>query len=376
MAGLSPDDLKAAVAAGVIDERAAARLATLAQARSQHRERQARDDEPFEFFRGFGEIFIAVGLVLFFGAFHALTAAFGFELGLSREQAGEPFLTQVIAWRLAPYVVGAALAWLCAVYFAHRRRMSLPSIVLALVFAYDAISLGVRVADLLAFEIPGGAALALPAGVGAIAMLAFYLAFRLPFALAPLALSLLALSYALAQALFGGSALANQDLPAALFDLAQAPSNAFAILLCGLALFLAALRLDMRDPHRISRFSASAFWLHVVAAPAIVNTICLSLYNLGGVAGYLGAATAFVGVAIIAIVIDRRSFLMAGVVYAGLALGAAVRAATGGDFATTALTILLLGAFITVLGAKWTVARGRLMGALPDFPSKDRLPPY
>ena len=63
------------------------------------------------------------------------------------------------------------------------------------------------------------------------------------------------------------------DFPAGLFDLAQSPANAFGVLGCGLALFAAALWYDMRDPHRLSRYSANAFWLHILAAPAIVNTV-------------------------------------------------------------------------------------------------------
>ena len=55
--------------------------------------------------------------------------------------------------------------------------------------------------------------------------------------------------------------------------------------------------------------------------------------------------------------------------------GAAFKAAGGGDIAAP-LTALSLGGFITLLGAKWVEARGRLLRSLPDFPGKDRLPPY
>ena len=43
----------------------------------------------------------------------------------------------------------------------------------------------------------------------------------------------------------------------------------------------------MHDPHRLRRWSASGFWLHMLAAPALVNTIVLTLYNYGGTVGYL-----------------------------------------------------------------------------------------
>ena len=377
MADLTDDDLRAGVAAGVIDEAAAARLTALAQGRRSAAANTARDDEPFEFFRGFGEIFIAVGLCMAFGAFNVLARLIG---GLSFAVIGRPgddaLSDGSLIAALTPYVLSAAAAWLLSYYFARRRRMSLPSIVLALAFTFACISIGGHFGDYLVLWAGEAIVVVAGAAAGVIAMAAYYLVFRLPFALAPLGASLLAMVVVGAQIAVGSPIDGDLSFPEAVFDLAQAPAIAIAVLLCGLALFAAAIRFDMRDPHRLNRFSAAAFWLHVVAAPAIVNTICLSLFNLGGVIGYLAAAAAFLLVSLVAIAIDRRSFLMAGVVYAGLALAAAVRAATGESFETGALTILLLGVLIAALGAQWTAARGRLMRALPDFPGKGRLPPY
>ena len=59
---MGPDDLRAAVAAGILTEAQAAGLMALAQGRAGQRAHMAADDEPFEFFRGFSEIFIALGL--------------------------------------------------------------------------------------------------------------------------------------------------------------------------------------------------------------------------------------------------------------------------------------------------------------------------
>ena len=56
------DDLRAAVAAGIMTEAQAASLASLADARRGARENLAAGDEPFELFKGFNEIFIVVGL--------------------------------------------------------------------------------------------------------------------------------------------------------------------------------------------------------------------------------------------------------------------------------------------------------------------------
>ena len=48
----SPEDLRAAVAAGILDEAQAARLTVLINDREGKRAAMPQEDEPFEFFRG------------------------------------------------------------------------------------------------------------------------------------------------------------------------------------------------------------------------------------------------------------------------------------------------------------------------------------
>jgi len=68
-------------------------------------------------------------------------------------------------------------------------------------------------------------------------------------------------------------------------------------------------------------------------------------------------------------VIDRRSFLVAGV---GYVVALAITVVEGQAF----FIILMLGAGLVLLGAQWEALRRRVMRALPGFPGKDRLPPY
>lgn len=371
MPNLTADDLRAAVAAGVIDEAAAARLSTLAAERQGRRVAVDPDDEPFEFFRGFGEIFIAVGLAL------ALVGLHGVGALLSA-------IWDTPTSALAFHLVAIGFAWIASEYFARKRRMSLPSIVLAIGFSIQAAYLlgiaihganeaggGALTDDRFGFGLTG----LLVAVLGAFLASLYYWRFRLPFAVAPIGV------YALG-GIVSLTALIMRDPESApflmdlSFDLLQSPEVAIGVLVFGVLAFVVALRFDLRDPHRVSRHSACAFWLHVLAAPALVNTVCLTLYNLGGVVGYVGAMAAFGLIAALALTIDRRSFLMAGIVYAGLLLGSALQAATQADGLSFLATIGLLGLFMTVIGAKWASARGRLLRALPDFPGKDRLPPY
>jgi hypothetical protein len=140
----------------------------------------------------------------------------------------------------------------------------------------------------------------------------------------------------------------------------------FALGLVGLVI---AMRFDMSDPHRVTRRAASGFWLHVIAAPAIVNTVALTLFDADTALSQL-LLTAFVALmAVFAVVIDRRSFLVSGV---GYVVALAVTVAEGQAF----FIILMLGAGLVLLGAQWEVMRRAIMRALPAFPGKTRLPPY
>jgi len=73
--------------------------------------------------------------------------------------------------------------------------------------------------------------------------------------------------------------------------------------------------------------------------------------------------------AVVAVVIDRRSFLVSGV---GYVVALAVAVAEGQAF----FVILTLGAGLVLLGAQWELLRRAIMRALPTFPGKTRLPPY
>lgn len=362
MADLAAEDVRAAVAAGVLSEAQAAGLAAIAARRRGFREHLPEDDEPFEFFRGFSEIFITVGLILLFtgiGGLGRLLGGFG---------PGALLTTNALS---------AALAWHFAEYFTRHRRASLPSIALATFFALNLTSLLVYL-DAVTVGTIGPERLALPtlvvASGGLAAMLVYFWRFRLPFAtfLAGIFGAVVIFSTA---GLLDPGAFADVRRPAQMFfDFRTSPTAALATLVFGLCAFFAAMHFDLRDPHRVSRYAASAFWLHLLAAPALVNAVIYTLYGLGGAAGNVATAAALAAVALLALVIDRRSFLTAGLVYLGLLIGLAMRAA--GTASSPVLTLLVLGAIVTILGTWWVPIRGSLLRALPDFAWKSRLPPY
>ena len=99
------------------------------------------------------------------------------------------------------------------------------------------------------------------------------------------------------------------------FNLGIAAPVAYASLGFCFAMMALGLWFDLQDKHRFGRFSASGFWLHILAATALVNTAAFSVYILGGTLGYLSMAGLFLLITVLALIIDRRSFLTVGLYY-------------------------------------------------------------
>lgn len=348
---VAPDDLRAAVAAGLIDERQAAGLLALADARRGARDGLDAREEPFELFRGFNEVFIVVGLAILFAGWAGLTGVLGFQ-ALGMDGAGA---AGVAAMTLA------GLAWL-ARYFTLRRRMVAPSIALTVMAALAAVQGGVSLGWVLGLA--SGPRFVVAAAVTTLVLAAWYAVFRIPFAMALVALAVFATAVA---AQISGGAL--PDDPAAFFLLTGDGPFAWVTIVIGLATLALAMRFDMSDPHRVGLRAATGFWLHVVAAPMIVNTIALTLLGLEA-AWAQGVLLLFLGfAALFAVAVDRRSFLVSGVGYVVVLAVVVLEDAA-------ALAILVLGLGLVILGAQWERLRRALMRALPAFPGKARLPPW
>jgi hypothetical protein len=349
---LTDDDLRAAVAAGILSEAQAARTLTLSQTRAGRRAALTGNDEPFEMFRGFSEIFISVGLVLLISGLTALSALAGNGLIVGG--------------------FGVVLSWGLALYFTRRRRMVLPSMVLVTGFAMAWFGLIAATLDQFGnLQMEDVGAVLLVGGLMAAGLLGWYAAFKVPFTMFILGLTVLGVILFLTTTI---RADANMEDLRSLFDLRQGSGLAIGTLVFGVLAFLAAMVFDLRDPHRLGRMAASGFWLHLLAAPALVNTVALSLWDSDAGTGLWPLAGALVMITLLALIIDRRSFLTAAIGYFGVLLALIVDVGNGGM--NWAWLLVLLGGFVTAVGAGWNRLRAGLLRALPDFPGKDRLPPY
>lgn len=288
-----------------------ARLATqLADAAAPGLSSAKPDDELLPFLNNFHDIFTTIGvLILFVGL--AIGAGQVFEMTGADPEAlsGELVVLCLLAG------IGAA-AWLLSAVLVGKQRRILPGIVLSVVFVgcagavltwlYARATFGMTDPDEIGAVFDGlseineptraalGAAMndlpvlarLFPAGVGLIfsaVIAAYYFTFRLPFAAGLLGVALVTTAFA---------ALAVMD-PYTAFVWNPAVSLA-----SGLALFLAGVVFDARDPERQTRLSGAGFWLHFFAAPTLlgaavtIGNVGLSLdeadFATGGVFGALG----------------------------------------------------------------------------------------
>ena len=348
---INTDDIRASVAAGILTERQAASLTALAHSRKGAREGLAPGDEPFELFKGFNEIFIITGLLILAIGWAGMVGAFFTQSILNPRDAA--------LWYGLP---GAVVLWLLAEYFIWRRRMVGPAIFLAILFALNAaVSLVSYLAEPFMLAQQDYSSLPLPLFLTTCAVFVFWLRFRVPFAMAIIALSLFVVAMMLAAIQRG-----TPESPSDLFLLSAGGPFAWITLGLGVAIFAAAMAFDMSDPHRVTRRSANGFWLHVVAAPALVSTLALSLIDADQMAALVGVLAIF---ALVAIIIDRRSFLTAAIGYV-VALAGTIFGGEG-----TFPTILILGIILLFLGAFWERIRARLLRMMPGFVPLHRLPP-
>jgi len=348
---MTPEDLRAAVAAGIVTEAQAASLAALAHSRQSRRAALPAEDEPFEFFRGFSEIFISIGLIILMAGLTGLLAAFG----------GFALLT------LVPLAT-AGIAWWWAGYFTLKRRMTLPSMVLATAYGTGIVIFAFSLLARAEFD---DRAIAIAGfSLSAAAMVLWYRHFRLPFSAFLAGGAILGAVYSLTASVSSLAGLLGTDGYRALFDMGESPAFATATLIFGIGAFVVGMWFDTRDPHRLGRHSATAFWCHLLAAPALVNTVAMTLLNGGGI-GLL--TVALVLITLLALVIDRRSFLTAAIAYIAIVIGWVMGEGGGTSWI---FVLLLLGAFITAIGTWWVQLRAKVMQLLPDFPGKSSLPPY
>ena len=342
---LSSDELSAAIDAGVIGRSDAERLsAFLAEYRATRSDADESfdDAESIRFVRGLHDVFLTIGVTLLL--------------------VGVGYTAQLVANNVWPFAVGIA-AWALAEYFTTAKRLTLPSIALSIAFGvaggFALRLIGINSLSALreGADATQYAVFAVPLGMF-IASATFYLRFRLPFTLTQLVASVAA-----------GVAILSNDSPVSL---------KLVLLALGLLAFTLAITFDLRDPERRTAAADNAFWLHLAAAPLIVNAAIGFVW--GEKTADLGLSSALITMAVIfalafvALVIDRRALLVSGLFYFGAALFVVIRKTAVQEPTVLAITLLILGGSLVLLGVGWRTLRRLVVNALIPPELARRLP--
>jgi len=369
-------DLEAAAAAGVIQVAQVQPLHDFLATRATGAVAALPGEENLRFIRNFHDVFLAIGIVLF-----AIGLAIG--IGTYVATAATPQQGTVTTGILCALAV--AVMWGLGEVFARRRRLFLPAIAIVCAMTIFAIVAGAMIYagvllgrdfgesganfESMPPELRVGILLAM--GLGVLTPLAFYLRFRLPFSLGLVGAA--SASVVVVACMITNLELTMQFLPTL-------------YLILGALLFLAGVAFDARDPERATRFSDNGFWLHFAAAPLILNgafaligqaltgdgnamspntglIVAAGSENAGAAAIQAGATLVVIALlGVVSLLINRRALIVSALITAGIAIGVLMNAAGLGAGALAATTLIVLGAFVLILGAGWHSVRRALLG--------------
>ncbi len=319
----SEDDIDDAVRAGVIDAGAAAAFrAHVAVLRAV----PAVDEEHFRLVTGFNDFFVVIAAALLLAAVVWIGAAATDALG-----AG---LAAVVAWGLAEF-------------FVRRRRMALPGIFLLLAFVLACASLAHA-------SLPASPAhWSLIFAAGSCAALAHWWRFQVPITVAA-----------------GCAAASGAIIVGAMTAMPLPQAHIAALVLaavCGLAVFVLAMRWDASDRTRETRRSDIAFWLHLLAAPLLVHPVVSLLGVLDGTAdrgAWLAMIALYAVVGVVSLATDRRALLVSALGYVLYAFNSILKT-YGVVSLSFALTALLIGSALLLLSVFWHPIRRWALRCLP-----------
>lgn len=340
----SQEDLNSAVSAGAISAEAANALRAHVAAQ---RDAVPADAEHFRLITGFNDIFVSIGAVILLMAMAAIGDAIW-----SNNDGPSPVSAALVA----------GTAWMLAEFFTAKRRMALPSIILLLAFiggtfmtfiglVVPIVDGGGPTMDTIGVLLIAGSAL-LTAGAAWI----HWKRFMVPITIAAGTAAVAATVIAVLIAIIGPN---SDNLETIILGL---------VFVAGLVVFAFAMRWDMSDPRRETRRSDVAFWLHLLAAPAIAHPIFALIGVTEGENIGAAAAVAVLGVyiafGVVALAVDRRALLVSALAYVLIALTFLFRE-FGAVELNFALTALVIGSALLTLSALWTPIRRAVVKGLP-----------
>ena len=300
------------------------------------------DEETFHLFRGFNDVFVALASILLITGISWFTRDLG-----------------VVFACLLVMLVAAALGE----YFTLRRRLALSSIVYALGFSIAAAVGALRVflpddnivmtdgfVGALETFTKFGMLSALACGTAAAGL--FWWRYSVPIAVA-------------ASAFFLGAMLYWTWVLFSPFENPFLGANVVLFVL-GIGAFSFAMYWDLRDPDRTLMHSDVAFWLHLLAAPAIAHPIFWWVQSGGLPADWLEATAVvacYMVLACVAVVVNRRAIMVAATAYLIGAVAWYFEELSA--FYSIAIALVIIGCLFLAMAVWWSTIRAALVRYLP-----------
>ena len=156
------------------------------------------------------------------------------------------------------------------------------------------------------------------------------------------------------------------------------------IFFTAVAIFMRAVRMDFRDPQRLTRRSDVAFWLHLMTAPILLHaTLALVFMNDISVLWKYGDIDVLQSVIVLIIVasfmkigllLDRRAFVTSGLGSLAFAIWTLFERSDFTSINVYYVVLIVIGALVLGLGVGWPHIRRFMFRFIPVFISQ-KLPP-
>jgi len=287
------------------------------------------DEENFKLLSGFNDIFVVIASILLLSS------------------AG--WIASSISSILSALVV-ALLSWGLSEFFVLKRKMALPAIVLLLAFAGAVFGFMHEIFDLINTT-AGGVEIVVASAFTAFAIFLHWKRFSVPITVA-IGMGTVALFFI---------SLFMESFP----QLKEYLS--FIIFTFGIAIFIIAMRWDMKDRRRVSNSSDVAFWLHLLASPLIIHSLFLGLGvfdNQISMLAILLIIFSYIVLSSISLLIDRRALMVSSLLYVLYALNS-LFTKYGLESYGLAIGGVIIGVGLLLLTAFWTKARAKIVTIMP-----------
>jgi len=381
---------------------------------SEERASSARpSDEMLPFLNNFHDIFTTIGVLILLG---------GLGVGAGQVMSGLGLEEGDQAWQNALMALIGGIAvfiWFLSALLVGKQRRILPGIVMSSVFGVATMIVlvwgyaqflihGAGISEQ-SFELAGDSVDNMEFGREAVMMVLAQLPVSIRFMpvvfglafLLPVAAYYFSYRLPFAGGLMGVGVVLTAVMALLAFDpytvIIWSPTINIA---AGASLLLAGILFDARDPGRETRLSGTAFWLHFFAAPILLGAV-LNVTQTGwtlqesdfanpenlnlfaAMASDSAEATRLaitaltvIGIfALVSLLINRRALIVSGLVTAGVSIGIIVNSAGLGAGAVVAVTLLVLGGVVVVLGAAWNPVRRILLLPIPQVGPLGRIFP-